>query len=298
VTVRVQGASQSFPPAVALYVTKLACELPELRGVPLALWDCTELARQLITDGVVDTISGDTVRRILASSQLKPWRQKMWLSPKVPRDAVFAASVTGICDLYTRALNKDEVVLCVDEKTNIQPRGRTAPTLPARSAQPVRVEHEYRRDGALNLFAAFDTRTGNVIGWSAPRKRAEEFIAFLDLLDVSLDPSIRSVHLVLDNLRVHKSKAVAAWLGQHPRFAFHFPPVHCSWMNQVEQWFSILARKALRRPDFEQLLALDRHIHRYIERWDRYAHPFNWSTGSVTKILAKCEPSVALLVAA
>lgn len=272
----------------------MACELPELRRVPLALWDCTELARQLIADGVVDTISGETVRRILAANQLKPWRQRMWLSPKVPRDAAFAASVVGICDLYTRALNKDEVVFCVDEKTNLQPRGRTSPTLPTRPKLPVRVEHEYLRSGALNLFAALDTRRGHVIGWTATRKRADEFIAFLDLLDASVDASITHVHLVLDNLSVHKSKAVAAWLGQHPRFIFHFPPVHCSWMNQVEQWFSILARKALRRLDFDTLLALGRNIHRFIERWDRHAHPFNWSTGSVTKILAKCEPAMTL----
>lgn len=243
---------------------------------------------------MVDAISVETVRRVLASHQLKPWRVHHWLSPAVPRDAAFAAAVRALCDLYTRPLGDDEVVLCVDEKTNLQPRRRTAPTLPARAGQPVRVEHEYVREGALHLFAAFDTRTGEVTGWSATRKRAAEFTAFLDLLDAGLPSGVTAVHVVLDNLRVHKSRAVAVWLAAHPRFHLHFPPVHCSWMNQVEQWFSILARKALRLVDFAGTLALDRHLHRFIAHWNRYAHPFNWRKGSVTKVLAKCRAAEAL----
>jgi hypothetical protein len=293
-TCRDPVASRSFPPEVALYVTKMACELPANRSLALALWDCSELAERLVADGVVTSISADTVRRILAGSQLKPWRQHMWLSAKVPRDAAFAAAIKEICDLYTRLLGSNEVVLCVDEKTNIQPRKRATPTLPARAGEPVRVEHEYARDGVLQMFAAFNTRTGEVIGWNATRKRAQEFIAFLDLLDASFPESIAFIHLVLDNLRVHKSKAVKAWLQAHPRFVLHFPPVHCSWMNQVEQWFSILARKALRLADFDSTLALDRHLHRYIQQWNEKAHPFNWTTASVTKVLAKCETAPAL----
>jgi transposase len=90
------------------------------------------------------------------------------------------------------------------------------------------------------------------------------------------------------NLRVHKCKAVQAWLSEDPRFVFHFPPVHCSWMNQVEQWFSILQRKALRIADFDGLLALDRHLHQFFAHWNRYAHPFNWTSKSVAKVMAKC----------
>ena len=111
-------------------------------------------------EGVVESISADTVGRILNNHRLKPWRHHLWLSPKVPRDAAFAAQVREICDLYTRVLAAHEVVLCVDEKTSLQPRTRKAPTRPALPGQPVRVEHEYERKGALNLFAAFDTRTG------------------------------------------------------------------------------------------------------------------------------------------
>ena len=260
----------------------------------MALWDCEELAQQLVDAQVVGAISPETVRRVLAANQLKPWQQHMWLSAKVPHDAAFAAAVREVCDLYTRTLAADEVVLCVDEKTNIQPRGRTAPTVPARSREPVRVEHEYHRDGALNLFAAFNTRTGGVIGWSASRKRADEFVSFLDLLDAMIPERVTLVHLILDNLRVHRGKAVKAWLDRHPRFILHFPPVHCSWMNQVEQWFSILQRKALRVADFEGTLTLDRHLHGFIAHWNRFAHPFNWTTRSVAKVLAKCPAAEAL----
>lgn len=265
-----------------------------MRGLPLALWDCAELARRLVAEEIVEAISPETVRRILALNQLKPWREHSWLSANVPRDAHFATAIQAICDLYTRLLAAHEIVLCIDEKTSIQPRGRTSPTLPAQPAKPVRVEQNYTRSGALNLFAAFNTRSGQVIGWSATRKRASEFVSFLDLLDASLPASITTVHLVLDNLRVHKSKAATAWLTAHPRFVLHFPPVHCSWMNQVEQWFAILQRKALRTADFESTLALDRHLHGFIAHWNSHAHPFNWTSGSVTKVLAKCAAAEAL----
>ena len=141
------------------------------------------MARQLAAEGVVPSISPDTVRRVLESHHLKPWRHHLWLSPKVPRDEAFAAAVREIADLYTRPLRDDEVVLCADEKTSLQPRPRKSPTLAARPKQPVRVEHEYGRCGALNLFAAFDTRTGKVYGMTADRKRQAEFIAFLEQLD-------------------------------------------------------------------------------------------------------------------
>ena len=154
-----------------MYVVKIACERPDELSRSLSQWDCTEIARQLVRDGVVSSISAETVRRILLSHRLKPWRQKMWLSPKVPRDAAFAAAVQEICDLYTRPLRPDEVVLCVDEMTSLQPRPRKSETLPTDKDRPTRVEHEYGRCGALNLFAAFDTRTGKVYGMTAPRKR-------------------------------------------------------------------------------------------------------------------------------
>lgn len=271
-----------------MHVVKLACERPDDRGAPLAQWDSAEIARRLVEDEVVAGISAETVRRILAHHKLKPWRQHAWLSAKVPRDAAFARQVEGLLALYTRALAPWEVVLCLDEMTNLQPRPRLAPTRPARPARPIQVEHEYRRAGALNLFAAFDTRTGRVYGRTARRKRQVEFLEFLAQLDRELPASFTRVHLVLDNLRMHKGKLVQAWLADHPRFACCFPPVHCSWMNQVEQWFSILQRKRLRVVDFPSLDALAERLHAFVAHWNARAHPFNWSSKSVAKVMAAC----------
>ena len=229
------------------------------------------------------------MRRILNSNKLKPWRHHLWLSAKAPRDAAFVQSIKEISSLYTRPLNPYEMVLCVDEKTNLQPRPRKAKTLPAKPELPVRVEHEYERKGALNLFAAFDTRTGYVWGQTYERKRQEEFIAFLEYLDKEIPPSITTIHLVLDNLSVHKGKKVQAWLLKNPRFIFHHLPVHCSWMNQVEQWFSILQRKRLTIADFADKQALSQRLSAFIHEWTIIAHPLNWSQKSTTKILAKCE---------
>lgn len=269
---------------------KLACERPAVRGVALSQWDCREIARQLREDEVVEQISVATVRRVLKGHQLKPWRHHAWLSARVPRDAAFAATISNLDELYRRPLAAHERVYCVDEKTSVQPRKRTAPTLPALPRLPNRVEHEYVRDGALNLFAAFDTRSGRVVGWTARRKRAAEFIAFLEILDHETPPNVTAIHLVLDNVSAHTSRNVRAWLTTHPRFLFHFLPVHCSWMNQVEVWFSILQRKCLRILDHADLHALDKHILGYIARYNLTAHSFNWTTASIAKVMAKCSP--------
>ncbi len=272
-----------------MHVVKIACERPDELGRSSSQWDCTEIARQLVRDGVVASISAETVRPILLHHRLEPWRQKMWPSPKVPRDAAFAAQAREVCDLYTRPLGPDEVVLCVDEMTSLQPRPRKSPTKAARRDRPTLVEHEYGRDGALNLFAAFDTRTGKVHGMTASRKRQSEFIASLEQLDREIPASVRTIHVVLDDLRMHEGKQVQAWLAKHPRCVFHHPPVHCSWMNQVEPWFSILQRKRLRIADFADKAALAERLQAFIAEWNQVAHPFNWSTKSVAKVMAKCK---------
>jgi transposase len=272
---------------VAVHTVALACTLPDDQGRSLAQWDCPELARQLVADGVVARISRETVRRILRGHDLKPWRHHLWLHPKVPRDAAFFAGVAALCLLLTRPLAPDEVVLSVDEKTSLQPRIRVAPTRPAQARQPVQVEHEYRRDGALHLFAAFDTRTGRVIGQGHRRKRAAEFLLFLAHLDGQYGPEIARIHLLLDNVAAHKTKAVQAWLAAHPRFVVHFTPVHCSWLNPVEQWFGLLQRKRLRYASFASLDDLHLKLRRFITQWNERAHPFAWKQTSVAKVMAK-----------
>jgi transposase len=140
--------------------------------------------------------------------------------------------------------------------------------------------------GRSNLFAALDTRSGKVYGQCYDRKRQQEFIAFLEQLDWEIDARIRTIHLVCDNVSTHHGQEVRKWLVKHPRFVVHFTPVHCSWMNQVEQWFSILQRKRLRIVDFESKDHLRAKLAQFIQEWNQQAHPFNWSTKSGAKVMA------------
>jgi hypothetical protein len=293
-TERDEGASPLFPPQVALHAVKIACERPETAGRSLSMWDCQEIARQLVAEQIVSSISDESVRQILLSHRLKPWRYRMWLSAKVPRDAAFRAAVQRLCDLYTRPLMEHERVICTDEITNLQPRPRLSPTLPALPDWPVRVENEYQRAGALNLLTAFDTRSGQVFGVTAERKRQVEFLQLLTLVDTQTPPSVTAIYLVLDNVPMHTGKRVKAWLAEHPRFLLVHPPVHCSWMNQVEQWFSILRRKRLKVVDFADKTDLAEKLHLFIREWNERAHAFNWTAKSFEKILAKCEQTFAM----
>jgi len=269
-------------------VVKLACELPEAARRSLSLWWCNELARTLVRDGVVAHICGESVRRILSSHKLKPWRVHHWLSADVARDAAFGEKIEALCARYTRPLGAHERVVCVDEKTSVQPRHRTTPTRPARPGnEPVRLEHEYVRAGALNGIAAFDTRTGEVLEICRRRKRQVEFLELLEALDQATPATVTTIHVVCDNVRTHHGKKVQAWLATHPRFRFVFTPVHCSWLNQIEQWFSILQRKRLAAANFDDLAALERALHAFVAQWNEDCHPFQWTERSFAKIRAK-----------
>ena len=276
-----------------MHLVRRACELPEQAGRSLSQWDCAELARQLVLDEVVAAISPQTIRRILAANRLKPWRSHVWLHPRTPRDATFAAQVRAVADLLTRRLGAHEIVLSLDEMTSLQPRPRRVPTRPAQPGRPLQVEHEYTRAGATHLFAAFDTRSGQVYGVTTRRKRQVEYLTLLEHLDQAVPPTITTIHLLADNVSVHHGKLVQQWLAAHPRFVAHYTPVHCSWMNPVEQWFGILRRKRLRSPTFADLPALQRAIHQFIADWNEIAHPFRWTARSFDKILAKVDAALA-----
>jgi len=279
---------------VAAYLVKLACELPEDANRSLSLWTCAELARTMRQEGIVESISPQTVQRILASHKLKPWRVHHWLSAKVPRDAAFREQVLNIEDLYTRELAPHEVVLCLDEKTSIQPRPRTFANRPAQpGGKPVLVEHEYQRKGAFHLLASFNTRSGEVMGICRRRKRQVEFIELLEKIDRETEQGITLIHLVCDNVSMHKGKKVQAWLELHPRFRMHHTPVHCSWMNQIEQWFSILQRKRLTAPNFADLDELEDKLLAFIDEWNEEARPFKWTHQSFQKVLKKCSDEIS-----
>lgn len=278
---------------VATHLVKLACELPEKADRSLSLWTCAELARTAIERGVVDSISPQSVQRILASYKLKPWRVHHWLSLKVAMDERFRNTVLELSDLYTRPLVPEEEIWSLDEKTSLQPRTRSAPNLPAQPGNvPIHVEHEYERKGAVQLFAAFNTQTGQVIGILRRRKRQVEFIELLEAIDAQAPAAVTRLRIVCDNISIHKGKRVRAWLERHPRFRMHFTPVHCSWMNQIEQWFSILQRKRLTAPNFADLVELEERILAFIAEWNQHAHPFQWTERSFDKVLAKVDAAI------
>jgi transposase len=281
-----------FPPEVAAHAVKIACERPDTCGRSLCLWDCQEIARHLCQVAGIPSISAQTVQRMLAAHKRKPWRKQMWLSPKVPRDAVFAEKVRRLCDLYTRPLGEHERVISTDEHPSLQPRPRLHPTRPALPGRPTQVEHEYKRCGALNLWAALDTRSGQVWGEIAPRKRQVEFIALLEQIDADLPESVTKVYVILDNVRMHTGQKGQEWLQKPPRFEWVHPPVPCSWLNQIEQWFSILVRKRLKIADFASKEHLRERLQAFIREWNERAHGFRWTTKSFEKILAKCEPAM------
>ena len=277
---------------------RLACELPEQAGRSLSQWDCAELARQLAIDEVVAAISPQTVQRILAANRLKPWQQHVWLHPRTPRDATFAAHVRAVGDLLTRHVAEHEVVLSLDEMTSLQPRPRRVATRPAQPGRPIQGEHEYKRAGATHRFAAFDTRSGQVYGVTTRRKRQVEYLTLLEHLDQAIPASATTIHLLADNVSVHHGQLVRAWLAAHPRFVAHFTPIHCSWLNPVEQWVGILRRKRLRSPNFADLATLQRAILQFIAEWNEIAHPFRWTAHSFDKILAKIDAALATSAAA
>ena len=270
-----------------LHLVRLACERPDDAGRSLSHWDCPELARQVEREGVVAAISRQTVQRRLAEHDLKPWRTHAWLYPRADRDPAFAERTRDVADLLTRLLAPDEVVVSLDAMTSLQPRPRRAPTRPARPGRPVQVEHEYARAGALHLFAAVDTRTGRVLAECFARRSQNEYLVLLEDLDRATPPAIRTIHLLADNGSIHHGHQARRWLAAHPRFVAHFTPTHCSWMNPIEQWFSILRRKRLRYSDFADLSALARAIRQFVREWNERAHPFHSTTKSFTKILAK-----------
>jgi transposase len=287
------GARPLFPPEVGLLLVKLACCLPDDLHRSLNHWTCSELRDQLLEAKVVPDISVSQVQRILASHKLKPWRVHSWMTPKAPPDGEFLRMVEVIQDLYSRPQDPSERVLCLDELTSIQPRPRSQPNKAPLEGEPVRVEHEYKRAGALNLLAAFDIHTGQVTHICRRRKRQVEFIELLEQLDRESGPEVKTIYLVCDNVRMHKGKLVQEWLAKHPRFRMVHPPVHCSWMNQVEQWFSIIKRKRLTFANFENCEELERRIFQFVRDWNKKAHPFNWSKKSFAKVIARVEDAIA-----
>jgi transposase len=257
-------------------VIALACSQPADAGLAgHCQWSGSLLAEVLVSSGRVTAISGRSVQRVLKGADLKPHRCEYW---KRKTDPQFDAKMRPIVDLYLNPPS-DGPVWCFDEMTCIQALERCFPELPLRRpGELVKRSFEYIRHGTRCLLAALEVHTGRILGQVYPRRRREEFVAFLDRLHAEV-PAGQVIHLVLDNLNIHRGPHVDEWLICHPgRVAFHFLPFHASWLNQIEIWFNTLQRRCLRRGDFRSTDALEAVIADFIATYNRlHAHPYRWT---------------------
>ena len=237
-------------------------------------------------------ISNSSVGRIWRALGLKPHRSQTF---QLSTDPLFVEKVRDVVGLYMNPPD-NAVVLCVDEKSQIQALNRTQPVLPLRPGQAERATPEYQRNGTTTLFAALDKATGNVIGKCYPRHRAVEFRDFLNEIRRNVPPQF-DVHVVVDNYSTHSAPVVKKWLANNPRFHFHFIPTHSSWLNQVEGWFSILTTRQLKRGSHLSVAELKTAIMEFIDAWNDKPTPFKW-TKSAERILANVANYCAATLAA
>lgn len=255
------GKPRVYGPEVRIKVAAEACNPPDGQ----THWTTRELAKH------IGKINYTTVHRILKAEKIKPHLYKMW---KDSNDPDFEAKMMEVVGLY---LNPPEnaIVLSVDEKTAIQALGRTKPNKPVKPGQVEKISHEYVRNGTQSLIAALAVHEGTVTGQCFDRHRHEEFLIFLKSL-ARCYPR-RELHLIMDNLSMHKHKEIKKWLKRNKRIQVHFTPTYASWLNQIELWFSILARKIVRRGVFNSKQELVLKIMEFIKRYNKEAKPFRWT---------------------
>ncbi len=237
-------------------------------------WSTRTLAR-------VQGVSKNTIHRIWQEHQLKPHLTKSF---KLSRDPKFLEKLTDVVGVYLTP-PQNAVVLCVDEKSQIQALDRTQPGLPLKPGRCGTFTHDYKRNGTTTLFAALQMVEGRVIGECYPRHRHQEFLRFLRRLDAEFPESI-ALHLILDNYGTHGHERVRQWLAKHPRFVLHFIPTSSSWLNLVERWFEELSQKAVRRGAFRSVADLELAIQEFMQAWNANPTPFVW-TATVDAILEK-----------
>jgi transposase len=228
-------------------------------------WSTRSLAAEL-------GLSQSAVSRIWRAFGLQPHRQDSW---KLSKDPLFIDKVRDVVGLYLDPPER-AVVLCVDEKSQIQALDRTAPVFPMLPGVPARASHDYKRAGTSNLYAALDLSTGKVIGSLHSRHRAIEFRKFLAAIDREV-PDDLAVHVVLDNASTHKTPAIRRWLAAHPRFVLHFTPTSSSWLNLVERWFGELTTKNLQRATHRSVRELNTGIRAWIATWNDNPRPYVWT---------------------
>jgi hypothetical protein len=265
---------------VVVQVKALACELPATRGLPLSRLSCGDIAREAMRTGLVATISDATIWRWLHADAIRPWQHRCWI---FPRDPEFASKAGRILDLYARRwdgkrLGPNDFVLSADEKTSIQARQRCHPTVPPRAGRPMLIEHEYHRGGAWAYLAALDVHRAKVFG----RCECSTGIAPFDRLVAQVMTQApyreaRRVFWILDNGSSHRGDASVRRLqAAYPNLIPVHGPVHASWLNQIEIYFSIVQRKVLTPNDFLSLAAVEDRLLRFQKHYEQIATPFEW----------------------
>jgi putative transposase len=237
-------------------------------------WTCRTMAQHT-------GVSKDTVHRIWTTLNIRPHRQKHFT---LSTDPFFVEKVRDIVGLYLNPPDK-AMVLCVDEKSQIQALDRTQPVLPMGLGYVEGITHQYRRHGTLTLFAALDLASGEVIAECKKRHRHQEFLQFLKQIDQSV-PKNLDIHLVVDNYATHKHAKIKQWLAARPRYHVHYTPTYSSWLNQVEIWFNIVTQKAIRRGSFSSTKELRKKIEQFVENYNASCRPFSW-TATADSILTK-----------
>ncbi|MFF1651417.1 IS630 family transposase [Streptomyces sp. NPDC058240] len=293
------GRPPSFTALQAAQITALACQLPAETGVPLSRWSCPELAREAAKRGIATFLSASTVRRWLARDALKPWQHRSWI---FITDAGFRTKAERVLDLYARTwqgkpLGTDEYVISADEKTSIQARCRCHPTLAPGQARAMRVNHTYGRGGALAYLAAYDVHHAQIFGRTEPRTGIEPFMNLVtQVMDQEPYASAKRVFWIVDNGSSHRGKRATDRLSAaFPNAVMVHTPVHASWLNQVEIYFSVVQRKVVSPNDFTDLAQVRDRIRAFEDRYNATAQPFQWkfTTSDLDDLLARLDRHTA-----
>ena len=288
---------------MVVQVKALACELPHRLGLPLSRLSLADIRQEVMTQGIVAQISDTTLWRWLSADAIRPWQHRTWI---FPRDPDFAHKAGRILDLYARLwegkpLRSSEFVISADEKTSIQARRRKHPTLPPAAARPMRVEHEYFREGAWSYLAAWDVHRAKLFG----RCEKKNGIAPTDRLIaevMSQEPyqSAERVFWIMDNCSAHRGKKAAQRIrSRWPNAFLVHTPIHASWLNQIEIYFSIVQRKVLTPNDFSSLEQVRQVLMDFQIRYQQTASPFRWTftRNDLSALLAKLHPPAAAAAA-
>ena len=289
------GRPTRFTAVQAAEVKALACQLPAETGAPLSRWSCPELAREAVARGIAESISASTVRRWLAADALKPWQYRSWI---FIRDPDFQAKADRVLGLYAgtwadEPLGPEEYVISSDEKTSIQARCRCHPTLAPGQARAMRVNHEYDRGGAVAYLCAYDVHQARVFGRCEAATGIVPFMALVDQV-MTQEPytSAKRVFWVVDNGSSHRGNASADRLAKaYPNAVLVHTPVHASWLNQVEIFFSIVQRKVVAPNDFTDLDQIRDRLRAFEARYNATAQPFQWkfTTTDLEDLLARLD---------